>query len=92
MIKSFLHKGLEKLFYDGSIAGIDARHAPKLARLLDRLNAAEDVQDMNFPGSALHPLKGDLKNFWAIKVSGAWRLLFRFQNKDAHDVDYKQYH
>lgn len=53
---------------------------------------AKDVHDMRFPGSGLHPLKGDLKNFWAVKVSGAWRLLFRFTDKNAHDVDYKQYH
>ena len=92
MIKNFLHKGLEKLFLDGTSAGVDAKHTPKLLRLLDRLNAAEDVRDMQFPGSGLHPLKGDLKNFWAVKVSGAWRLLFRFTDKNAHDVDYKQYH
>lgn len=92
MIKTFLHKGLEKLFFAGTTAGVDASHAGKLLRLLDRLNAAEDVQDMNFPGSGLHPLKGDLQNFWAVKVSGAWRLVFRFFDKNAHDVDYKQYH
>ena len=81
MIKNFLHKGLEKLFLDGTSAGVDAKHTPKLLRLLDRLNAAEDVRDMQFPGSGLHPLKGDLKNFWAVKVSVAWRLLFRFTDK-----------
>lgn len=92
MIQNFLHKGLEKLFTTGSTAGVDTKHAPKLLRLLDRLNAAEDVQDMNFPGSALHPLKDDLRGFWAVKVSGAWRLIFKFLDKNAHDVDYKQYH
>lgn len=92
MIKNFLHKGLEKLFYDGSTAGVDANHAPKLLRFLDLLNAAEDVQDMNLPGSRLHPLQGSLKNFWSLKISGAWRLIFRFFDKNAHDVDYKQYH
>ena len=49
MIKSFLHKGLEKLFLDGTSAGVDAKHVPKLLRLLDRLDAAEDIHDMSFP-------------------------------------------
>jgi proteic killer suppression protein len=62
VIKSFKHKGLEKFFYDGSKKGIQPDHARKLADLLDRLDAAAVVQDMNYPGSGLHPLKGHLKD------------------------------
>lgn len=47
---------------------------------------------MNFPGSGLHPLKGNLAGHWAVKVSGNWRLTFRFENGDAHIVDYRDYH
>lgn len=92
MIQSFSHKGLEDFFYDGTTRGIQARHADRLARILDRLDAAEDVQDMGYPGSGLHPLKGELKGFWSVKVSGNWRVVFRFEDGNAFVVDYLDYH
>ena len=92
MIKSFAHKGLEDLFYDGSRRGIQPNHAAKLRMLIDRLDAAEQVQDMSYPGSGLHPLKGRLTGHWAVKVSGNWRVVFSFEDGDAHDVDYMDYH
>jgi proteic killer suppression protein len=92
MIKSFVHKGLEKFFLAGNTQGIQAQHAAKLARLLDRLHAAVKVEDMGFPGSGLHPLKGDLSGHWSVRVSGNWRLTFRFENGDAHIVNYHDYH
>jgi proteic killer suppression protein len=92
VIKSFRHKGLQKFFFDGTKKGIQAKHAEKLADILDQLNAASEIQDMNFPGSELHPLKGDLRGFWSVKVSGNWRMIFRFEKGEALDVDYVDYH
>ena len=92
MIKSFAHKGLEDLFYKGSTKGIQTQHADKLRRLLDRLDAASVVQDMDYPGSGLHQLKGDLKHHWSVKVSGNWRVTFRFEDGDAYIVNYQDYH
>ena len=92
MIKSFKHKGLEDFFYDGSKRGIQPVHAQKLADILDRLDAAKTIADMNYPGSDLHPLKGALKEFWAVKVSGNWRVIFKFQEGDAYQVGYIDYH
>lgn len=91
MIKSFRHKGLEKLFHDGSKKGIRTEHAEKLSDILDRLNAATVVGDMDYPGSDLHSLKGNLKGHWAVKVSGNWRVIFRFENGDAYVVNYLDY-
>lgn len=92
MIKSFRHKGLETFFYDGSKKGIQPKHARKLADILDRLHAATVVEDMNFPGSGLHPLKGDKKGQWAVSVSGNWRVTFSFQEGNAEAVNYIDYH
>jgi proteic killer suppression protein len=92
MIKSFVHKGLEKFFLKGSKAGIQAKHAEKLSLLLTRLNAASLVEQMDLPELDLHKLKGKLQNHWAIKVSGGWRLIFKFENGNAYVVDYLNYH
>ena len=60
--------------------------------VLDTLNAAEKIKDMNYPGSALHQLEPKKENIWAVKVSGNWRVTFRFENGDAYVVDYLDYH
>ena len=92
MIKSFAHKGLEAFFRTGSSKGIQAKHAERLARILDRLDAATEVRDMAAPGYDLHGLKGELAGHWAVKVSGNWRLTFRFEHGDAYVVNYQDYH
>jgi toxin HigB-1 len=92
MIKSFSHKGLENLYYDGSRKGINPRHAEKLERILDRLHAAAEIEDMNYPGSKLHLLNPKQEGRWSVRVSGNWRVTFIFKDGDAYDVDYKDYH
>jgi proteic killer suppression protein len=92
MIKSFLHKGLEDFFYDGTCKGIQPNQASKLAAILDRLDAANGIKDMNFPGSGLHPLLPKKKGRWAITVSRNWRLTFEFKDGDAFNVNIEDYH
>jgi len=92
MIKSFKHKGLEDFFYTGKKKGIMPEHAGRLERILDRLNAANEIKDMNYPGSNLHKLTGDKDGQFAVKVSGNWRVFFEFSGGDAYVVDYADYH
>ena len=92
MIKSFKHKGLEKFFYSGVKKGIKTDHASRLERLLDRLNAANEIKDMNFPGSRLHELKGDKAGLYSVRVSGNWRIFFEFIDGDAYIVEYDDCH
>jgi proteic killer suppression protein len=92
MIKSFRHKGLEQFFKTGSKAGIQPQHAGKLRLQLTTLNVSESPEEMNIPGWRLHSLSGDLAGYWSITVSGNWRLIFRFDGKDAELVDYVDYH
>jgi len=92
MIKSFKHKGLEDFFYSGKKKGIRPEQADRLERILDRLNAADEIRDMNYPGSNLHKLVGDKKDQYAVKVSGNWRVFFEFTEGHAHLVDYGDYH
>lgn len=92
MIKNFRHKGLEAFYSTGSKAGIQAKHAERLRLILARLDAAREPRDMNLPGLRLHKLTGRLKDFWAVDVSGNWRVIFRFEKKDTSDVNYLDYH
>lgn len=92
MIKSFRHKGLEKFFRTGSKAGIQASHAGRLRIQLTALAHAAGPGDMNAPGWHLHRLSGDRAGFYAVSVSGNWRLMFRFDGPDAVDVEYLDYH
>jgi len=92
MIKSFKHKGLEDFFYTGKKKGIRPEHAEKIARILDRLNAVSDIIDMNYPGSYLHKLTGKFKGQFSVRVSGNWRIFFKFIDGDAYIVNYDDYH
>lgn len=92
MIVSFAHKGLEDFFHTGSTRGIQAQHANRLHLVLDLLDAATVPEDMNFPGSAFHGLKGKRKHLYVVKISGNWRVVFAFANGNAHVVDYLDYH
>jgi toxin HigB-1 len=92
MITSFRHKGLEAFYVTGSMRGIQAAHAAKLARILAALDAAAEPEELSLPAFRLHPLKGRLKGHWAIWVSGNWRVTFRFRGADVELVDYLDYH
>lgn len=92
MIRSFRHRGLERFFVRDDLRGIPARHASRLERMLDRLDATVRPGDVNLPGYRFHGLKGTRKGVYAVSVSGNWRLTFRFEGEDAADVDLEDYH
>lgn len=92
MIVSFQHKGLEAFYKTGTLKGIRAAHAARLARILGLLDVAATPQDVNLPGLGLHSLKGELKGFWAVGVSGNWRVIFRFAGTNTELLDYLDYH
>ncbi|MGV3592380.1 MAG: type II toxin-antitoxin system RelE/ParE family toxin [Gammaproteobacteria bacterium] len=92
MIRSFRHKGLERLFLYQERRGVPAQFIPRLERMLDRLDAAMHPGDMNLPGYGFHPLQGNRWGTYAATVSGNWRLTFRFSDGDASHVDLEDYH
>jgi proteic killer suppression protein len=92
MIQSIRHKGLRRLYEDDDPRGVIAEHVVKLRDILVRLDASGGVADMDVAGFKLHPLRGDRRGFWAITVRANWRVIFRFEDGDALDVDYVDYH
>ena len=92
MIQSFRHRGLERFFTQGDTQRIPPPFVNRLRRILARLHSAQEIRDMDAPGLVLHPLRGKLAGFWAVRVSGNWRVIFRFEDGKAFDVDLVDYH
>lgn len=92
MIKSWKHKGLKKFFETGNKSGITVSHEKRLKIILQRLSAAIVPEDMNTPGMRFHKLSHNLAGFYSVSVSGNWRVVFKFSNHDAIEVDYIDYH
>jgi len=91
MIRNFKHRGLQRLFERGDRSKIRPDLVAKVERVLARLDASTEPQDMDVPGFGLHAMTGDRKGFWSVVVSRNWRVIFRFEGVDAHDVDFVDY-
>lgn len=92
MIRSFQHRGLKRFYERGDRSQIGAEMLPKVETILAVLDRADVPEAMNLPGFRLHPLKGELKGFWAVTVRANWRIIWRFEGQDAVDVDLIDYH
>jgi proteic killer suppression protein len=92
VILSFRHKGLRLIFEKGDRRRVSPEHVDKIERILARLEEATEAANLDIPGFRLHPLKGDLAGYWAVSVSGNWRIVFRFEGSNVRDVDLIDYH
>ena len=92
MILSFRHAGLKRLFERGDGRRVSPELNPKVKRILARLDEASEPEDMNLPGFRLHLLRGNLAGYWAVRVSGNWRIVFRFEGRNVRDVHLVDYH
>ena len=92
MIRSFKHRGLKRLYERDDRSGIRPIWWKRLRKFLTVLERAATPQALNLPGYRLHPLKGDLKGFWSVTVRANWRIIFRFEETDAFDVELIDYH
>ena len=72
--------------------GLRADLTDKIERILTVLDAASAPQALDLPGYRLHQLKGDRKGYWSVTVRANWRIVFRFENDRACDVDLVDYH
>jgi len=92
MIKNFLHKGLKLLFEEDDGRKLPSDMLLRIKIILSTLHAAEDIEGVNLPTLRLHPLKGDLKEYYAVTVRANWRIIFSFKGGDAFNVDFIDYH
>lgn len=92
MIENFTHKGLKQLFEDDNPKGVSAEHIRKIKQILALLDAAQNVDDLDYATFHLHPLKGDRKGVWSLTVRANWRIIFRFDDGKVTDVNLVDYH
>lgn len=93
MIVSFRHKGLRLLYEKDTARDLKQDQVKRIKRALFLLDNAERLEEIDaMPGMRLHQLTGNLRGFWSISVSGNWRILFRFKDGNAFDVDLTDYH
>lgn len=92
MIKSFIHKGLQQFYENGTTKGIQFEHLKKIKMRLVALDTSFSIEDLRLPGFNLHQLKGERSEIYSIKVSGNWRITFRFEDGDVYIVNYEDYH
>ncbi|HEY5364091.1 MAG TPA: type II toxin-antitoxin system RelE/ParE family toxin [Aestuariivirga sp.] len=93
MIATVRHKALRRLFETGDGKGLPPEMLKRLKRMMTTLNAADDLKLLeSFSGWRLHPLKGDLDGYYSLSVSGNWRLIFKWHDGVADEVDLVDYH
>lgn len=92
MIKSFKHRGLEKLFLYDDPSGINPEHLEKAERILFAIDSTNIVSDLKLASYKLHPLKGNMKGIWSITVRANWRITFKFEDGNAYILNYEDYH
>ncbi|WP_255047862.1 type II toxin-antitoxin system RelE/ParE family toxin [Lacihabitans sp. CS3-21] len=96
MIKSIQHKGLKHYWTKGDKSKLPSKMMAKIERVLNLIDYLEkvpgDLENLTFLKP--HPLKGNLKGFWAMQITGNWRIIFKFDNntREATEVDLVDYH
>jgi proteic killer suppression protein len=92
MVRTFKHRGLQRLYERDDCRGIRPDLVDTIQEILSVLDSATTLKDLNLPGYRLHALKGDRKGFWSVTVRANWRIVFRFEDEDAFDVELIDYH
>jgi toxin HigB-1 len=92
MIESFRHKGLKRLYQQDDGSRLPSAMIDRIATILAALDAATTIAAMNRPSFRLHRLKGDMAGLWSVTVRANWRIVFRFEDGRALDVDFLDYH
>ncbi|ECK6788153.1 Killer protein [Salmonella enterica] len=92
MIRSFKHKGLERLWVLGDEKAFNKQDIERIKIRLSYIHRARSIEDINIPGFKLHELKGNRKGVYSITVRSNYRITFKFNDGDAYILNYEDYH
>ena len=91
-IRSIRHSGLKRFFERGDARRLPPDRLSRIAGILAKLDGITAIADMDQHDYRLHPLKGDRKGYWSVRVSANWRITFRFERGAVFDIDLADYH
>ena len=92
MIRSFRHRGLKRFYKRGDRSLIRPDLQDRVEVMLAQLDVASSPEAMRLRQYRLHALKGKLKGYWSVTVKANWRIIFRIEGGDVHDVELIDYH
>ncbi|HEX4211030.1 MAG TPA: type II toxin-antitoxin system RelE/ParE family toxin [Candidatus Binataceae bacterium] len=92
VIVTFRHKGLRDLFHTGRSAKVPSHLRERCADMLDILDEAMTLQEINIPGFDFHPLLQFKPVRYSIHVNGPWCITFEWVAPNVFRVDLEQYH
>ncbi len=92
MIVSFRHKGLKRFYEDDDRSKLPADMLDRIQSILTVLDDTNDLETVDRPTLHLHALRGNLNGFHAVTVRSNWRIIFRFDGANMHDLDFIDYH
>ena len=93
MIKTFADVRTQDLYLTGKARRVPPDVVSRAARKLEQVNAATRIEDLRVPpGNRLHVLEGDRRGQHSISVNDQWRICFRFEDGDAHEAEFCDYH
>ena len=93
MIVSFGSKETRKIWDGERIRGLTTDLQEIARRKLRMLNNSQNIMDLQVPPSnRLEKLKGNLKEYYSIRVNDQWRIIFKWDKWNAADVEILDYH
>ena len=88
----FAHRGLRRFYERGDARNLAPNYAKRIDQILTDPARAREPGDVSRPGWRLHRLRGNQSGFWSVHASGNWRIVFRFEDGEAVDIDLIDYH
>ena len=88
----FRHRGLRRFWERDDASRLNPANVARISRILDNLEDAVGPRDIDLPGYNLHQLHGNRRGVWSVRVTGNWRITFRFSEGQVVDVNLEDYH
>lgn len=93
MIKSFGDKESEKIWNGVRSKKLPIQIQNIARRKLRMINNALDINDLRIPpANRLEKLKGELSDYYSIRINDQWRIIFQWENNDAYEIKIVDYH
>ena len=92
MIESFKDRRLKRLYEQGDASKLPPELVDRIITIIAHLDIALMIDDIRIHSNKLNPLRGDRKGYWSITVRANWRIIFKFKDGSAQDVELIDYH